>query len=77
MPRAMLELKGAMPGVALTPYPVKTEEIDASAWWKTSIQARRMLVEYSKYLAVFTREAFLSLGPRDAEPKPENKTATP
>ena len=70
----MLELKGAMPGVELTPYPVKTEEIDARSWWKTSRQARRMLVEYSKYLAVFAREAFLSLGPKDA-PEPAKKTA--
>jgi uncharacterized SAM-binding protein YcdF (DUF218 family) len=77
MPRAMLELKGAMPGVTLTPYPVKTEEIDATAWWKTSVQARRMLVEYSKYLAVFAREAFLSLGPKDPAPTPQKKTATP
>ena len=74
MPRAMLELRGTMPNVKLTPYPVKTEEIDAAAWWKTSLQARRMLVEYSKYLAVFAREAFLSLGPKET-PKPEKKTA--
>lgn len=69
MPRAMLELRGAMPGVTLTPYPIKTEEIDATRWWKTSLQARRMLVEYSKYLAVFAREAFLSLGPKAETPK--------
>ena len=77
MPRSMLELRAAMPGVKLTPYPVKTEEIDAAAWWRTSLQARRMLIEYSKYLAVFTREAFLSLGPKDEAPKPEKKTVTP
>jgi len=65
MPRALLELRGAMPGAKLTGYPVKTAELDASSWWKTSNGARRMIVEYSKYLAILAREAFLSLGPDD------------
>lgn len=76
MPRAMLELKGAMPGVELTPYPIVTQEIDATRWWTSSVQARRMLTEYTKYLAVFAREAFLSLGPDDPAPQ-EAKTAKP
>ena len=71
MPRAMLELKGTMPAVELTPYPVKTEEIDARSWWKTSLQARRMVIEYMKYLAVFAREAFLSLGPKETASEEE------
>ena len=71
MPRAMLELKGTMPAVELTPYPVKTEEIDARSWWRTSRQARRMLIEYTKYLAVFAREAFLSLGPKETASEEE------
>ena len=75
MPRAMLELKGTMPGVELTPYPVRTEEIDARSWWKTSLQARRMLIEYTKYLAVFAREAFLSLGPKETAANQETTTA--
>ena len=32
--------------------------------------ARLMVVEYCKYLAIFAREAFLSLGPKD-EPEEE------
>jgi uncharacterized SAM-binding protein YcdF (DUF218 family) len=63
MPRAILEMKGALPGVTLIPYPVATPELDAKSWWRTDLGARRMLVEYMKYLAVFAREAFLSLGP--------------
>ena len=76
MPRAMLELKGTMPGVELTPYPVRTEEIDARSWWRTSRQARRMLIEYTKYLAVFAREAFLSLGPKEAASQEEKTPAS-
>jgi len=65
MPRALLELRGAMPGVQLTAYPVKTDELDAGHWWRTGKSARRMMIEYSKYLAVMAREAFLKLGPSD------------
>lgn len=68
MPRALLEMKGALPGVVLIPYPVATPEVDAKTWWKTDLGARRILVEYMKYLAVFAREAFLSLGPDEAQP---------
>lgn len=65
MPRALLELKGTMPHADLTAYPVKTEELDASHWWRTGRSARRMILEYSKYLAVLSREAFLKLGPAE------------
>jgi uncharacterized SAM-binding protein YcdF (DUF218 family) len=66
IPRAMLELKSALPGLRLTPYPVKSEDIDAAHWWRTGEGARRMVTEYCKYLAILTREAVLGLGPRDA-----------
>jgi uncharacterized SAM-binding protein YcdF (DUF218 family) len=72
MPRAMLELRGTMPKADLTPYPVKTDEIDAERWWHTGSGAKRMIIEYCKYLAVFARESFLSLGPRET-----SKTAEP
>jgi uncharacterized SAM-binding protein YcdF (DUF218 family) len=65
MPRALLELHGTMPGVQLTPFPIKTDELDAAHWWRTGRSARRMMLEYSKYLAVMAREAFLRLGPSD------------
>lgn len=66
MPRARLELKAAMPEATIYPYPVATPELDAAAWWKTSVGAQRMIVEYSKYLAVFARETILGLGPKPA-----------
>lgn len=76
IPRAMLELRGTMPGVKLTPYPVKTDEIDAEHWWRTGPGAKRMILEYCKYLAVFARESFLGLGPRPA-PEPKEPAKTP
>lgn len=68
MPRAFLEMKGALPGVELTPYPVVTPELDAQRWWRTTTGAQRMIAEYMKYLLVLGREVFLSLGPDDRAP---------
>ena len=67
MPRAMLELRGALPGVRLQAYPVATSAVNAERWWRTSRGARLMAVEYCKYLAILGREAVLSLGPKDAD----------
>ena len=66
MPRALLELRGAMPRVQLAAYPVATEDVDARAWWKSPQSLRLMVFEYSKYLVILTREAVLDLGPRSA-----------
>jgi uncharacterized SAM-binding protein YcdF (DUF218 family) len=66
MPRAMLELRAAMPHLQLTPYPVETSVVDAERWWRTSGGARLMIFEYCKYLAILGREAVLALGPREA-----------
>ena len=63
MPRALLELRGAMPRVRLTPYPVATEDVDARRWWKTPQGLRLMVMEYDKYLVILTREAVLRLSP--------------
>ncbi|KSB91430.1 hypothetical protein AS593_11200 [Caulobacter vibrioides] len=65
MPRSMLELRATMPDVELHAYPVATESLNARRWWKRSHTARRMIVEYCKYLAILGREAFLNLGPKD------------
>jgi len=76
MPRSMLELHAAMPDVALHPYPVVTESLNAHRWWKGGTSARRMIVEYCKYLAILGREAFLKLGPQDkADPKPAKEAS--
>src|ERR1019366_1248078 len=57
MPRAMLELHEALPDAKLTPYPVKTEDLDSGHWWRSGDGARRMIVEYCKYLVILAREA--------------------
>jgi uncharacterized SAM-binding protein YcdF (DUF218 family) len=67
MPRAMLELGAVLrpQGVSLQAYPVATPALSARRWWRSPAQARLLVVEYSKYLAILGRELVLSLGPRD------------
>ncbi len=63
MPRALLELHAAMPGVALYPFPVATEAVDARRWWASPDDARRMVLEYCKYIVILIRNGLLSLSP--------------
>lgn len=78
MPRSMLELHASMPGVTLHPYPVITESLNAHRWWKGGTSARRITVEYCKYLAILGREAFLKLGPQDkSDQKADQKADEP
>ena len=57
MPRALLELRAALPGLRLRPYPVATQTLDVRRWWATPETARRMTLEYCKYLAVLGRSS--------------------
>jgi uncharacterized SAM-binding protein YcdF (DUF218 family) len=74
MPRAMLELGSALPGITLEAHPVATPGLDARRWWQTPGGARLMVIEYSKYLAILGRELILNLGPKTdpaSEPAPQ------
>jgi uncharacterized SAM-binding protein YcdF (DUF218 family) len=73
MPRAMLELRSAMPHATLQAYPVATSVIDAKQWWRTGRGARLMVGEYLKYLAILGREAVLRLGPKDSPQQGESR----
>ena len=70
MPRAALELKGALPDVQIQPFPVATDEIDARNWWRTGEGVRRMTFEYCKYLVILARESVLRLGRHEHAPVP-------
>jgi len=73
MPRSLLEVRAALPEVELIAYPVVTRDLRAEDWWRDGGGARRMVVEYMKYLTILAREAFLSLGPDE----PARPVATP
>jgi uncharacterized SAM-binding protein YcdF (DUF218 family) len=77
MPRAMLEERAALPEVRFTPYPVRSGDFDARHWWRSQEGARRMVLEYCKYLAILTRESLLSLGSKVHPPDPAVRSAAP
>ena len=57
MPRALTEIRAASSELALTAYAVETPSLDNSRWWKAAVTARRMTLEYMKYLAAMARAA--------------------
>jgi uncharacterized SAM-binding protein YcdF (DUF218 family) len=67
MPRTLVELDHAMPGVRIVPYAVVSETVDPDAWWRNPATARVLLSEYLKLLLVWTRTRF--------EGDPERSTA--
>ena len=74
MPRALTEIRAAAPGVELTPYAVETPSLDNSRWWKAAVTARRMTLEYMKYLAALVR-ATVGGGDRPATDEPATEKA--
>lgn len=68
IPRSLLELQAVMPEVTLHPYPVATGTVNAQRWWATAGDARQMIVEYSKYLVILSREAMRSIGGGQSAP---------
>ena len=66
MPRSLMEIRGAAPDLTLTAYAVSTPSLDNSRWWRAAVTARRMTLEYVKYLAVLGRETLHKLTGRNA-----------
>lgn len=49
MPRSMVELAGAMPGMTLIPYPIANSTLDMKRWWRQTASTKLFLAEYLKY----------------------------
>lgn len=75
MPRSILEIRAAMPEATLVEYPVVTGPVDVRRWWRKGGDAKRLAVEYCKYLAILGRETVRSLTPKD-EPAATTASAT-
>ena len=72
MPRALTEIRAAAPGIELTPYAGETPSLGNSRWWKAAVTARRMTLEYMKYLAALARAMVGSIDrPNTDEPVAE------
>ena len=67
MPRALTEIRAASPELELTPYAVETPSLDDSRWWRAAVTARRMTLEYMKYLAALARALVGHVGERPGE----------
>lgn len=57
MPRSMLEFSRALPNRQLIAYPV--EEEDLRSWYLSPRLAKRLVIEYAKYLVVRLRQSAL------------------
>jgi len=55
MPRSMLELRRALGEVELIAYPVLRSDATGRPWWRDLGAARRLSVEYVKYLIMLVR----------------------
>jgi uncharacterized SAM-binding protein YcdF (DUF218 family) len=55
MPRSLAELARAMPSVTLDPHGVVSRGFQTDAWWRHSSSARRVVIEYVKFLPAAAR----------------------
>ncbi|ALK07980.1 YdcF family protein [Blastochloris viridis] len=55
MPRTLLELGSAVPGVRLIAFPVVSDQLRAGPWWANARFARLIALEYLKYIAARVR----------------------
>jgi uncharacterized SAM-binding protein YcdF (DUF218 family) len=73
MPRALVELSAALPGVILYPFPVVSEHVTVAEWSSDAQVLRLLSREYLKYLRALARtkwEAATGLGPAPASSRP-------
>lgn len=57
MPRSLAELRDALPGVALIPYPIATPDLHLEDWWHDPVPFAFLTREYGKYLLTAARIA--------------------
>jgi uncharacterized SAM-binding protein YcdF (DUF218 family) len=61
MPRALLELRAAMPEVQIIPNPVFPKTVKQTEWWKWRGTALLMAEEYTKFLVAWLRAKVITL----------------
>jgi uncharacterized SAM-binding protein YcdF (DUF218 family) len=67
MPRALIEIGRALPGIELVPYPVVTERQKSGSWWADPGMLRLLATEYVKYLAAYARAELVPEPSADAD----------
>ncbi len=62
MPRSLLEMRRAMPGITLVPHPVFPRHVKIESWWRSPGTASLLVTEAGKYWAARLR-TWVSPGP--------------
>ena len=62
MPRSLLEMRRAMPGIMLVPHPVFPRQVKIESWWRSPGTASLLVTEAGKFWAATVR-AWVSPGP--------------
>jgi uncharacterized SAM-binding protein YcdF (DUF218 family) len=57
MPRTLVELSRAMPGVRLIPHAVTPAGFETQSWWRSPLALRNLVAEYVKFLPSAARLA--------------------
>lgn len=73
MPRALLEIRAAMPDIRLTRFSVLPDALKAGAWHQEPAIARLLVVEYLKFLRASARIKFWPPRVTDANVKAASK----
>jgi len=73
MPRALVELRSALPQLDLIPYPVVSDRLRNSDWRSDTHVARLLAIEYVKFLAAIVRTKIMPPSPASS---PNVLTAT-
>jgi uncharacterized SAM-binding protein YcdF (DUF218 family) len=71
MPRALLEIRAALPEDQIIPYAVRTKELDSRHWWRTGGGIRFMVIEYTKYTVTLIRSSLFHTHARAAAEAPK------
>jgi len=66
MPRALVEIGKALPGVELVPYPVVSDRQRAGPLWADATMLRIVALEYLKYVAALARTRLFEPSADDA-----------
>ena len=64
MPRSLVELRRALPGLKLVPHPVTPRNFRIDAWWAYPGTMRLLFSEYLKLIPAMARFCFSELGRR-------------
>jgi hypothetical protein len=70
MPRALVELSSALPGVELYPFPVISSHMRVEDWLADASVTRLIGAEYVKYLYALARSRLIGAG-LAADPAPQ------